>query len=252
MANYGNENGPIGIIDSGVGGFTVMRQLVEIMPNENIVYYADTLNSPYGDKTKAEIIEYTVNAALFLYKKNIKALVIACNTASIYAYKEIKKLLDIPVIEIISPSYEAVAKFIGRNNIGVMATKATIDSKVYRDLIEKHNPLAKTFSFPCPLLVPLIENTKIDKKEAYELVSYYLRYIFDMKVDILFLACTHYPIIKNIIKDVVEDDVQIIDPSFAIAMHIFANLKKYKLLSSHAKKAKNIIYFSGEEKKLKI
>jgi glutamate racemase len=198
MKNY--DNRAIGVFDSGLGGLTIMKSIMKIMPNEKIIYFGDNAKAPYGDKSKKEIIELALKAVVFFKNKNIKALVIACNTVCAYAYDLIKGKLNLPVFEIISSSLNELLKNTVSSRVGIMATKATIYSHVYRDCILKKNPNICVTSVSCPLLVPLIEGKGVNLKLMYKVVGYYLLELKKKKIDVLLLACTHYPFIKNVIE----------------------------------------------------
>lgn len=245
------DNRAIGVFDSGFGGLTIMKRLIKIMPHENFIYFGDGANAPYGDKTKKEIVSLTKKAALFLAEKKIKILVIACNTASVYAYKEVKKELDIPVLEIISPSYTQVFKYTKNNNIGIIATKATIYSKIYRRLILKKRPSCKVHSQACPLLVPLIEKGKVDSKSIYCIAKKYLEPLKRKNIDVLLLACTHYPLIKTIIQKIMGRKIKVLDPSIYIARYIKNFIRDNNLSAEKRKKGFYQFYTSGEKEEFK-
>lgn len=250
MTKSGHDNRAIGVFDSGVGGLTVMRQLIDVMPNESIIYYADNLNSPYGDKSKEQVVQCVLDAALFLYKKNIKVLVIACNTACIYAYEKIKAILDIPVIEIITPSFETFSPYLDGRSAAIMATKATISSKIYSQLLFNKFPSANIYSVATPLIVPFIEKGELNMLEGCSLIKGYLDFLLKKDVSVLFLACTHYPIIKNIIRAVVGKQIEIIDPSVSIAKHVFDILKDCICLNENEQMPTYQIFNSGDKKSL--
>jgi len=226
-----HDDRPIGVFDSGFGGLTIMRQLIKTMPGENIIYFGDSINAPYGNKGKEEIIKLTLAAAKFLVKKKIKALIIACNTACVYAFDELNASLGIPVIEIISPSYQMAIKNTKNNKLGVTATKATIYSQVYRKKILQERPGAKVFSVACPKLVSIIENGLIDLEEASKIVKVYFGPIKKKEIDVLLLACTHYPLLKEIIQKEVGKGIKVLDPSVNIAEEVFNFLRGKNLLS---------------------
>ena len=242
---------PIGIFDSGFGGLSLMKRLTKILPNENIIYFGDSANAPYGDKTKKEIIEKTVSACQFLEKKNIKVLIIACNTACIYAYREVQKKLSIPVIGIITPSYQKVLQQTKNHKIGVIATKATTYSGVYKKKIQSIDHKAEVFSVACPLFVPLIEDGLEDLKLAKKLAKYYLKPLKKKKIDTLLLGCTHYPFMKKIIQDVLGSNIKVIDPSIACAREANLFLERFDLKNPSTKNGSYIFYTSGDPIKFK-
>lgn len=242
---------PIGVFDSGFGGLTIVRQLLEKMPNEKIIYFGDSFNAPYGNKSKGEISKLTLAASSFLYEKKIKALIIACNTACVYAYNEIKKVLDIPVFEIVTPSYELALLQTRNNKIGVTATKATIHSQIYRKKIIQNQPLAKVYSFSCPKLVSLIEDGLVDLNEAKREVKGYFQKIKKEDIDVILLACTHYPFLKELIEEVVGDKIKVLDPSVYIAERVDSFLDEMNLKAKAGSKASHIFITSGDSDKFK-
>lgn len=252
MALKSKDSRGIGIFDSGYGGLTIMKKLIKKMPNESFIYFGDNANAPYGDRSKKQIIDLSLRAAEFLFKKKIKVLIIACNTACIYAYKTLQKKLPIPVIEIITPSYKEALKTTKNFRIGVIGTKATIKSHFYRNLILKKYPQkVKVYSIACPLFVQLIEKDDFDKKLAFCIAEKYLEPLKEKKIDTLLLACTHYPLIKNIIKKVMGKKVKVIDPSLAITQELKKYLKANDLLSSSDNLPTYKFYTSGNIKKFK-
>jgi len=246
----GFDSRSIGVFDSGFGGLTIMKSLIEKLPSESIIYFGDSANAPYGDRTSSEIIKYATDAADFLAQKNIKILIIACNTACACASKIIKQKLSIPVFEIITPSFQTVLKESKNYNIGVIATRATIRSQIYKKLIEQHNPKARVLSLSCPLFVPLLEEGHFDNKLALNLAEHYLKPLKKKKIDTLLLACTHYPLMKGIIQKVMGDDVKVIDPSLACALNLLSFLEKNGISSLNAK-PKYEFYTSGDTEKFK-
>jgi glutamate racemase len=241
----------IGIFDSGFGGLTIMKSLVEMLPEESIIYFGDSARAPYGDRSSKEIVKFSLQAADFLAQKKIKILVIACNTVCAFAAKIVEKRLKIPVFEIITPSYKAALRNCPGHNIGVLGTKATIRSKVYKKLIEKADSKAKVFSLSCPLFVPLLEEGHFDDKLAYQLAELYLKPLIKKKLDTLLLACTHYPLMKETIQKVIGKDVKIVDPSSACSNEILEFLKKQNLKAPLTNIAKYEFYTSGETEKFR-
>lgn len=246
-----HDDRPIGVFDSGFGGLTIVRQLIEKMPHEKIIYFGDSFNAPYGSKSKGAIKKLTLDASLFLYEKKIKALIIACNTACVYAYNEVKDTLDIPVFEIVTPSYEMALSHASNNKIGVTATKATIHSQLYRKKIIDHCPSAKVYSFSCPKLVSLIEDGLIDLDEAYKTVKDYFLPVKKQDIDVILLACTHYPLLKEMIQEIVGDKIKVLDPSIYIAEKVDAFLDEINLKVRGEGNPKHIFITSGDRDKFK-
>ena len=206
-----NRTNPVGIFDSGIGGLTVVRAVSRIMPNENIVYFGDTARVPYGGKSNDTVIEYTLQAANFLLRKNIKLLIVACNTASSVALKDLKRFLTIPVVGMIEPGAKMALQESKRGVIGVIGTRATINNKAYSNELKKLNPRLKVYEKACPLFVPLAEEGWIDHKVTGLIAKEYLAEFREKKIDSLILGCTHYPILKDVISRAVGKNVKLVD-----------------------------------------
>jgi glutamate racemase len=214
---------PIGIFDSGVGGLTVYRALHEHLPNERFVYLGDTARVPYGTKSLATVERYAVENAQFLAARGIKLLVVACNTASALALPAIRKALKIDVVGVIGPGARAAVaakeQAGGLRTIGVIATESTVQSGAYTNAIQKADPNATVIERACPLFVPLAEEGWEDNDVARTIAQTYLR---DLRSNIesLVLGCTHYPILRGVIQEAVGDDVTLIDSGEATAAEV--------------------------------
>ena len=204
-------NTPIGIFDSGIGGLTVIKELIRSMPEENLVYFGDTARVPYGTRSVKLIKQYALEDAAFLEQFNIKLLIIACNTASAVAVDLLKSSLKIPVTGVIEPVVAAALKHSKNNRIGVIGTTATIKSQAYNIQIENQNPDTRVFGQPCPLLVPLVEEGWIEDEITRLTIRKYLTPLLQKKVDTIILGCTHFPVIKNLIQEEVGPGVILID-----------------------------------------
>lgn len=215
-----NRVNPIGIFDSGIGGLTVLKSVAQILPNENIVYFGDTARVPYGSKSNDTVIEYSIQAANFLLRKNIKLLVVACNTASSVALGELKRFLTIPVIGMIEPGARAAIHESKSGRIGVIGTRATINNKAYSHELKKLNPKIKVYEKACPLFVPLAEEGWINNKVTELAAKEYLTELKENKIDSLILGCTHYPILASVIQKVVGKNVKLVDSGTPSAMII--------------------------------
>jgi len=207
----------IGIFDSGLGGLTVARAIVDKLPDYDIIYFGDTARTPYGNKSKETVIQYSIENTEFLIKNGAKIIVIACNTASSVATDVLRKKFNIPIFEVISPAVEMTLSLSNLKIIGVIGTRATINSGIYNNMIKSIKPDIKVYSAECPLLVPLVEEGWIKKRETRMIVKKYLHPLKTKKIDTLILGCTHYPILKNIIKPKIGRKVRIIDSSLAVA-----------------------------------
>jgi glutamate racemase len=227
---------PIGIFDSGVGGLTVTKAIIDLLPNENIVYFGDTARVPYGNKSKETIIKYSIQNTKFLLQFKIKLLVVACNTSSSYAIPTLKKMFkNLKIIEVVTPGARAAVEYTKNYKIGIIGTKATIKSMSYVKAIKKICKKAKVYCQPTPLFVPLIEEGWVDKirsvnNDFYQTVNHenilrqlsveYLAPLKKYGVDVLVLGCTHYPAIKNIIQDIIGEEVTIVDSSVETAKEV--------------------------------
>ncbi len=201
---------PIGIFDSGFGGLSVLRKLAKSFPDEHFIYFADTSHLPYGEKSKELIIERTLKCAHFLQKHPIKMLVVACHTACVYALDILKEELDIPVIGISESVFLGFPKKIEAQSIGIIATKATIASNYYQMYLAKKCPYAQIVAIAAPLLVPIIEEGKLGDALLLSVIEQYFSHLKETKLDLLFLGCTHYPLILELFHAYAK---KVIDPA---------------------------------------
>jgi len=245
-----NENKKsIGIFDSGLGGLTVLKELKLQLPNESFIYFGDIKNLPYGNKSNKSILNYSHKISDFLVSKNIKGLVIACNTASAIAYKKIDKLFQIPVYNVIDPCVEKAIQTTETNHIAVIGTEATINAGTYQKKINKIDKKVNIISRPCPLFVPIVEENLIKEKFTYDIVKYYLKTIKNSDIDTLILGCTHYPFINNLIGRFLENKIKIISSSIVTAQHIKKQLSKRLLLNQAKSHSEDSFYVSDEPQK---
>lgn len=207
----------IGIFDSGIGGLTVVRALTDRLPDHDIIYFGDTARTPYGNKSPETIIRYALEDTEFLLNKGAKLIVMACNTASSVATEHIISQFRVPVFEVITPAVLLSIRTSEKCRIGVIGTRATINSRVYEKKIKEMNPNAKVWSFSCPLLVPLVEEGWLEKPETAMIVKKYLLPLKIRQIDTLILGCTHYPILKKTIQRKIGKQVHIIDSSLSVA-----------------------------------
>jgi glutamate racemase len=225
---------PIGVFDSGIGGLTVVRALMERMPFEGIVYFGDTARVPYGIKSPETITQYATEITQFLLQQNVKLLIIACNTMAAVASDSVKKLSPVPVLDVIDAGALAAVAETRSKHIGVIGTPATINSNAYARAMHQHDPDIRVFSQACPLFVPLVEegwwNHPVTQLTAQE----YLRPVLAEHVDTLVLGCTHYPLIKPLIQEIVGSDIRLVDSAEAMA-EITANLLNSMNLGNQAR-----------------
>jgi glutamate racemase len=207
---------PVGIFDSGIGGLTVFREVRRLLPDEHILYLGDTARVPYGIRSAETVVRYSFECARFLLRNHIKLLVIACNTASAVSLKEIRETLPVPVIGVIEPGARAAVKSTRNARVGVIGTEATIQSRAYPTAIMSLDKRVDVFSLPCPLFVPLVEEGWTEGPIARLVAERYLSPLRDNGPDTLVLGCTHYPLLKEVIAEVMGD-VTLIDSAVEVA-----------------------------------
>lgn len=244
-----NKNAPIGVFDSGVGGLTVMKEIMHQIPNEKIIYFGDTARVPYGNKSKDTVLRFSRQIVRFLKTQEVKAIVIACNTASAYALPDIEKEIDIPIIGVVRPGAKVAAQVTQNGKVGVIATEGTINSHIYADYIKKINAQATVIGKACPLFVPLAEEGLWEDPVTDEIARRYLAELIDIGIDTLILGCTHYPLIRNTIKRFMGDSVHLVNPAFETAKSLKELLTEQGLLNTSRKKPEYEYYVSdGVEK----
>ncbi|MCX6150757.1 MAG: glutamate racemase [Ignavibacteriales bacterium] len=227
--NFMEKEKPIGVFDSGIGGLTVVKRIISILPLENIVYFGDTARVPYGSKSNSTVIEYAIQDAKFLLNKNVKVIVVACNTVSSVALSELRNRFSVPVIGMIEPGALMAIENTKSGKIGVIGTSATINNKAYSKEINRLDPKARVFEKACPLFVPLAEEGWIDHPATYLIAEEYLQEIKEQDIDTLVLGCTHYPILAKVIRQVVGDKVTLIDSGIAAAKVLASELDRTNL-----------------------
>ena len=238
------DNRPIGIFDSGLGGMTVLKELVHLMPKESFVFFGDTAHVPYGNKSPESIENFSISIIKFLKTHSVKLIVVACNTASAVVLNKIKKDIDIPIIGVIEP-----IKFYLQNNktpqsIGIIGTENTINSQAYDKIILSFSNKIKIYSKSCPLFVPIIEEGLESHRITEIIAREYLQTMINKKINLLILGCTHYPIIKNIIQDILTINVTIVDSANLVANYVESFLKNNDIVSDNNSKIK--IYVSDQ------
>ncbi len=215
MAN--SRTSPIGIFDSGIGGLTVVRAVMERLPFENIIYFGDTARVPYGIKSTGTICQFSSQITEFLLRQNVKLLIVACNTMAAVAHQVIEDLSPVPVLEVINAGARGALKATRSKSIGVIGTLATITSNAYARAIHGIDTEIKIFSQACPLLVPLVEEGWLTHQVTRLTVEEYLGPVMARNVDTLVLGCTHYPLLKPLIQEVAGDGVRLVDSAEAMA-----------------------------------
>ena len=225
-----SENSAIGVFDSGLGGLTAVKELIAFLPHENIVYFGDTGRVPYGNRSRETITRYAMQDVRFLKSKDIKILIAACGTVSSVA-GDLGKEFHIPYTGVLKPTAISAVKSTINGRIGVIGTTATINSSAYTNAIMKINPEVKVFQQDCPLFVPLVENGFIDREDIVvkTVTERYLQPLIENNVDTLILGCTHYPILRDVISDVMGDNVTLIDSGRETARYTLHLIEKYNL-----------------------
>lgn len=224
------KNLPIGVFDSGVGGLTVAREIMRQIPNERIVYFGDTARVPYGSKSKETVTKYSRQIVRFLETQNVKAIVIACNTASAYALEQIKKEIKVPIIGVVKPGAVTAARATQNGKIGVIATEGTIQSEIYTQYIKELKQDAKVIGKACPLFVPLVEEGLLEDPVTDEIAQRYLSVLIDSGIDTLILGCTHYPLIRSTVGKVMGDKVTLVNPAYETAIELKRLLENHNML----------------------
>lgn len=215
-----NRTAPVGVFDSGVGGLTVAREIMRQRPRENMVYFGDTARVPYGSKSRNNIIRYSRQIIRFLRTKDVKAIVIACNTASALALDAVKEETDIPVIGVIVPGARAAVQATRNKVIGVAGTEATIQSETYTKVIREMCPDAAVIGKPCPLFVPLVEEGFAKHRITEEVIDIYLSDMRQTDMDTMILGCTHYPLLRSRIMAYFGEKVHIVNPAYETAVDL--------------------------------
>ncbi|MCR4557731.1 MAG: glutamate racemase [Saccharofermentans sp.] len=217
-----SDNRPIGVFDSGIGGLTVLREIINAVPGESTIYFGDNSRAPYGTKSRSTIIRYSLQNMRFLENKDVKMIVVACNTASAYAYEELKSRAKVPVVEVVTPGADEACRATKNGKIGIIATKGTISTGVYKAAVEKRAEELgmkdiEIFQQACPLFVSLAEegwwDTEITRLTAEE----YLKPLKEAGIDTLVMACTHYPLLSKVIGEVMGESVVLVNTGVATA-----------------------------------
>lgn len=251
MKKNNSPKSPIGVFDSGIGGLTVAKSLFEILPNENIIYLGDTARLPYGTKSKEMVIKYSLEITKFLLNKNVKMIVVACNTASSVALPDLRKISNVPVIGVIKPGSKAAVSVSKNNNIGVIGTLGTIQSYAYKTQIHKFEKSTKVFSKACSLFVQLAEDGWTENKIAELIAKEYLSEFKAMNIDTLILGCTHYPILKKTISKILGKKIKLIDSGEEAAKEVKRLLINFELLNQQKKNGQHKFYVTDFQKKFK-
>ena len=242
--NSSINNLPIGVFDSGLGGLTVVDQLLQHLPNEAIVYFGDTARVPYGIKSAETIRKFALQITNFLQHQGVKMIVVACNTVSSVALDSVMAASRVPVVNVLEPGARAALQVSHSKRIGVIGTTATVAAGKYVDILKSAETSVVVFSQACPLFVPLVEEGWTDSKVTDRVAEIYLNPLVDQQIDSLILGCTHYPIIKKTIQKVVSNRIQIIDSAVETAIEVHNVLLEQNLQADGNDKPKHRFFVS--------
>ena len=220
MGMESRKTAPVGVFDSGVGGLTVAREISRQLPKENIVYFGDTARVPYGSKSQNTIIRFSEQIIRFLKTKQVKAIVIACNTASALALDAVRDEFDIPIMGVVIPGARAAVEATKNRKVGVVGTDATVQSGMYTKVIREMAPDITVIEKACPLFVPLVEEGFKEHVVTQEIIEYYLESMKHTDIDAMILGCTHYPLIRSKIREYMGDRIQIVNPAYETAIDL--------------------------------
>ncbi len=236
----------IGVFDSGLGGLTVVRELIHHLPNEKIVYFGDTARVPYGTKSSETIIRYAREIVRVLLKYKVKMVVVACNTASSLALDVLRKEFDLPLLGVIEPGARKAVEMTRNKKVGIIATSSTVKSGKYAKMIVRLDPRIEVVAQACPLFVPLVEEGWYDHAVTYEVAREYLRDLKQKKIDTLILGCTHYPMLKQVLHNVMGAQVQLVDSATEVALQVKALLTKSRHLRTRLGPGRHVFIVSDE------
>lgn len=221
-----DKNAPVGVFDSGVGGLTVAREIMRQIPEERIVYFGDTARVPYGSKSKDTIVRYSRQIIRFLLTQHVKAIVIACNTASAYALETVQQESDIPIIGVINAGARTAVNATRNGKIGVIGTEGTIGSGIYTEVMTQMRPDIEVTGKSCPLFCPLVEEGLLHDSVTDEIASRYLSVLKSKYIDTLVLGCTHYPLLRSTLGRLMGDEVTLVNPAYETALELKGLLKE--------------------------
>lgn len=234
----------IGVFDSGVGGLTVVKQIMKVMPHENIVYFGDTARVPYGTKSKEAVTKYSKQNVRFLLSKDVKAIIVACNTASSNSLEELQECFDVPLFGVVVPGVEEALRSTKNKRIGVIGTAGTVRSGAYERMLKERDADIQIFSKACPLFVPLAEEGWTENEVARQAAKNYLTELVELGIDSLVLGCTHYPLLKRCIGTTVGEAIKLVDPAKATAQRVMRFLAEHSLCNESSEDGEKQFYLS--------
>lgn len=227
------QDAPVGVFDSGVGGLTVAREIMRQIPNERIVYFGDTARVPYGSKSRDTVTRYSRQIVRFLQAQEVKAIVVACNTASAYALDELEREIRIPILGVVKPGAKVAAESTRNGKIGVIGTEGTINSRIYATYIKQIDETIEVVGKACPLFVPLVEEGLLKDPVTDEIAMRYLSELKDLDIDTLILGCTHYPLIRSTVGRIMGERVTLVNPAYETARELKELLEAEGLLNQN-------------------
>ena len=241
------DNRPIGIFDSGVGGLTVVRALLEKLPQESFIYFGDTAHVPYGNKSEQELMGYAHEIISFLLNQEVKAVIVACGTHSSITLPRIAGQYDIPLLGVVKAAARCAVKTTRNGKIGIAATRATVNSRAYTGEIQRLDGRLQVYETACPSFVPLVEEGKLEEEETREAVSEYLQPLLDQGIDSLVLGCTHYPFLSKVINEFTGEGIELIDPSCKTVEQVTDIFSQQDLFSMQNPTGFRKFYVSGND-----
>jgi glutamate racemase len=247
-----NKESAIGVFDSGIGGLTVLQKIIETLPKENTVYLGDTARAPYGTKSVETVLRYSFENTEFLVQKGVKAVVVACNTSTAIALTRLRASLSIPVIGVIAPGVRKAIKITKNNKVGVIGTEATIQSGAYTRALKEADAAVEVYSRACPLFVPLVEEGWTDNDVVEMTVNAYLGSLKQSGIDTLILGCTHYPLLKKVIRKFMGSSVRLVDSAEETAKEVESALKKGALTKKKSKAIHSFFVTDAPDRFIKV
>ncbi len=248
MAGYNKNKCAIGVFDSGLGGLTVVKELIKKLPHEDIIYFGDTARVPYGTKSKESIIRFSKENARLLMKHHVKLIIIACNSSSSVSLHVLRRKFPVDIIDVIHPGARRAIEASKNKRIGIIATQATIHSGAYAKAVRSYKKEVEVFSQSCPLFVPLAEEGWFKHSVSTQIAAYYLSGLKRARIDTLILGCTHYPLLKSTIQKVIGVNVTLIDSAQTVAKEVKDLIKKKKMENKNKTKGKYLFLVSDEPK----
>lgn len=245
------DSRPIGVFDSGIGGLTVVKEIMEQLPHESIVYFGDTARVPYGTKSKETVTRYSFQCIKFLLEKKVKAIVVACNTASAASLDTVKQSFDIPFVGVVEPGAITACQVTKTNKIGIIGTEGTVSSGAYEKEINVINNDVKMVLKACPLFVPIAEEGWQDTEIARLTAEEYLSDLRGKDIDALVMACTHYPLLEKTINSVLGPEIKLVNPAYETAKALKSMLHEQNIQSKGSKNAVYEFYVSDNPVKFK-